>query len=166
MDGRIYGDFDLNNVLCNPQGRCISLVDPGMPERSYECPAAPRRWYPATRDLAYILFDVATSIRSSLLKPALRRKQWQLVQCLLTAAMNKLQTSEARVSFLEEVRACCQVHLQRIDTTLSFRGLRHLLVRQAAALRIRMLLRQLAPASQDVQKPQEIALATSGSGTS
>lgn len=156
--GRIYGDFNLDNVLCDPNARVISLVDPGMPERAFDCPTAARRWYPASRDLAYVLFDTATAIRSSLLKPGLRRRQWALVTALLRDTIRSLaDRSDQRVSLLDEIRACCDAHLDRIQVPFSPRGLGRRLVRFAAAVRMTRLLGrltdELVPPANNVPEP-------------
>lgn len=140
MDGRIYGDFNLDNVLCDPKRRCISVVDPGMPERSFACTTAPRRWYPASRDLAYILFDTASSLRASLWNRLLRKQQRALVLGLFKANLDRIAMIAGKSAFIAEVDACCRVHLRRIPTSWSPLALRHWIVREVAAIRMRRLL--------------------------
>jgi hypothetical protein len=52
--GRIYGDANFHNILCDPRTRSLSLVDPGMAKVSWECERVSRHWYPASRDAAYV----------------------------------------------------------------------------------------------------------------
>jgi thymidylate kinase len=144
---RIYGDFTLSNVLCDPANHQISLVDPGMPEASYECPEIARRWYPASRDVAFLIFDTATSIRRNLGHPTLRRHHWQVVVQVLKAIVGKLRTQESQREFLAEVDACTRVHLKRIAVSWSLSGSLHFLVRCIASLRMRLLFSRLRNAS-------------------
>lgn len=147
-DGRrIYGDFTLSNVLCDPENREISLVDPGMPEKSYECPEIARRWYPASRDVAFMIFDAATSIRQNIGHPILRRHQWQMLVQMLKTILGKLPTHESRRDFLAEVDACSRIHLKHIAVSCSLSGGRHFLVRCIASLRMRLLFARLRNAA-------------------
>ena len=142
---RIYGDFNLDNVLCDPEGNRLSLVDPGIPLKAFDCGAVDRHWYPASRDLAYIMFDTATSIRSSMFQPDLRRRQWELVSNLLEAAVGAMATTpETRRGLVDEIGGCCHAHLRRISTPLSPRGMGRRLVQLSAAVRMNRLLRRLA----------------------
>jgi O-antigen/teichoic acid export membrane protein len=147
LSGRIYGDFNLSNVLCDPDARLVSLVDPGMPEQSYLCSAVSRRWYPASRDVAYMLFDAATSIRANLWSRRLRRREWRVLSEMMNHILARFAAPEEAASFLAEVGACARVHLGRIRVPWSPVGLGHLLVRQVAWFRIARLLRRLSPTS-------------------
>jgi hypothetical protein len=169
--GNVYGDFNIDNILCDPEKRILALVDPGMPERAFHCPAATRRWYPASRDLAYVLFDTATSIRSSIFRPALRRRQWRLVSGLISAAVyDVVSTPSGRESLIQEISDCCQAHLRRINTPWSPRGLVRHVVRFLAAARMNHLLAQLSdemsPAIIVRSLASEDALCASRVGTS
>jgi O-antigen/teichoic acid export membrane protein/thymidylate kinase len=143
---RIYGDFTLSNALCDFDNRLISLVDPGIPEHSYECPEIARRWYPASRDVAYMIFDDATSIRQNLFHPTLRRHQRQVLMQMLMAMLGELHTPSLRRDFLAEVDACTKIHLRRIAVSWSLSGIRHFLVRCIGALRIRLIFLHLGNA--------------------
>ncbi len=147
VGGRIYGDFTLSNILCDPGNHQISLVDPGMPEQSYACPDVARHWYPASRDVAFMLYDTATSIRQNLGHPILRRRHWQVVVKMLEAIVGKLPIPESQREFLIEVEACTRVHLKRIAISWSPSGGLHLLVRCLASLRMRLLFSRLRNAS-------------------
>lgn len=142
-DRRIYGDFNLNNILCDPVNRSLSLVDPGMPEDAYVCANCSDRYFPASRDLAYAMFDAATLVRSALFQPALRRRQWAMILALLTAVVEKSGDADSRRAFIAELDACCRSHLARIPVALSPRGLRRVAVRWYAATRMRRMLKRL-----------------------
>ena len=44
-----------------------------MPEGDYLCEGVTKLWYPASRDLAYMLFEVAVSVKSGLGDRSARR---------------------------------------------------------------------------------------------
>lgn len=137
--GQIYGDLDFNNVLCDPEARTVCFIDPGMPQRTYECAGVSRRWYPASRDLAYVLFDVATSVRLALLNPRAARLQREMVRAMLRRFTGAIAEPASRAEFLAEMLACCRVHLGRIDVSWSPAGLARRAIRLMAWRTIRRI---------------------------
>jgi hypothetical protein len=140
---RIYGDLDFNNILCDPPASTVCFIDPGMPEKAYECSAMPRRWYPASRDLAYVLYDVATSVRSVVGRPRVRRRRRMLIESMLRQFAGPLASDEQRQSLLAEIHACCSVHLGRINVSWSPAGIGRRAVRRAAERMIGRMLHRL-----------------------
>jgi len=140
--GRIYGDLDFNNVLCDPSTHTICFIDPGMPHRTYECPDVPRRWYPASRDLGYALFDVASSVRLALSHPRAARLQREMIRAVLRRFLGGMASREERDSFLDEMLNCCRVHLRRIDVSLSPAGAARMAIRRLAWRNIENLVAQ------------------------
>ena len=122
-ESRIYGDIDFNNILCEPAAAVLSFVDPGMPEASYLCDGVDRRWHPASRDLAYLLFDVATSERLWFGRPAARRRQQELAERVVHACLGRIDSAPAKAALLDEVDACARVHLRRIKASWSPAGI-------------------------------------------
>jgi hypothetical protein len=140
---RIYGDLDLNNILCDLDAGVLSLVDPGMPEKAYLCEGVKRAWYPASRDLAYLVFDVATAQRYWFgLLPARKRRE-ELVERILRACLQTIDSAAERAALLDEVARCARVHLRRIKAGWSPVGLWHVLLRRIAARHIDRTLRGL-----------------------
>lgn len=115
--GAIYGDLNLKNVLTDLSARTLALVDAGAPRRVYECEAAPRQWYPASRDLAYLLYDTATAIRATAFRPGLRRRQLRLVEAVLSCYLDEFCAPSQRSSAVDEIRQCAHIHLGRIACT-------------------------------------------------
>ena len=153
--GRIYGDLDPDNVLCDPASRTVSLVDPGMPVQAHLCPEAPMEWFPASRDLAYLLFDVAASLKLRIRSPRRHRMLRHFAACALEAAMDQMAQPPRQQRFIDEIEACCQVHLRRLKFSWSLAGIYRMAVRAAAAWVIFRTLRELRR-----QRPAENACAS------
>jgi hypothetical protein len=140
---RLYGDLILNNVLCDLPSRTLSLVDPGMPERFYLCEAAPRAWYPASRDLAFLLFWTASLIRPSILHPILHARQKRMATRIVRTFVDDLGSDARRREATAEIEACARLHLGRIRVSASPGGLWRRFVRGAATRTIDRMLREL-----------------------
>ncbi|MCA1685042.1 MAG: hypothetical protein LC745_03480 [Planctomycetia bacterium] len=132
-DQRIYGDIDFNNILCDPASRTLSFVDPGMPDREYLCEGVTRDWYPASRDLAYMLFDVAVSVKAFLGHRAARRRQKELVETMVLAFAGTTGAGPERDRLLAEIRACARTHLGRVRASWSPAGAWRLLLKPVAS---------------------------------
>jgi RIO-like serine/threonine protein kinase len=146
--GEIYGDLDLNNILCDLSGRSLSFVDPGIPEGTYRCRSVPGAWYPASRDLAYMLFDVAASVRASMGNPRIRQRQKHFVEASLRAFMKKIHSRIEEQRLLDEIHSCTQVHVKRIHVSWSPIGLFRLIVRQTASRCVHEMLNKLQSAAE------------------
>jgi tRNA A-37 threonylcarbamoyl transferase component Bud32 len=128
--GILYGDLTLHNILVDEASRSISFVDCGVPESTWHCKNVERRWYPASRDLAYLLFSVASAVRAYLGRSAVRRRQLAVVETMLDACINGLATSGQRASLAGEIHACARVHAAGIRGGASPAGLWRRLVRR------------------------------------
>jgi hypothetical protein len=140
---RLYGDLILNNVLCDLPSRTLSLVDPGMPERFYLCETAPRHWYPASRDLAFLLFWTASLIRPSILHPVLHARQKRMATRIVRTFLNGLGSETQRREATAEIEACVRLHLGRIRVSASPGGLWRRFVQRAATRTIDRMLQEL-----------------------
>ncbi len=149
-ENRVYGDFHLRNVLCDPATRCLSLVDPGMPGPAWLCPDAPRLWFPASRDLAYLLYYTASAVKLTLGKPVLRRRERWLATRLLDVALNTLAAPEQRGALREEIRACAAAHAAQIRPARSLAGLWRSSVRRVTARYVARVLDSLGTASVEI----------------
>jgi O-antigen/teichoic acid export membrane protein/thymidylate kinase len=145
-DGRrIYGDIDFNNILCDLDARELSFVDPGIPEDAYLCEEVPKRWYPRSRDLAYMLFDVASSVNASLMNPAAQARRKRLIEAMLRQAAKRSAAEGAQTQeLLEEIRACAAVHMRRIPVSASPVGVWRWLVRRSVHRTLQEVLGRLA----------------------
>lgn len=139
-DLRPYGDPNLKNILFDQETRTLSFVDPGLPEEVYRCDDAPGRWYPASRDIAFLLYWTAVTVKSSLGRPHFQRRREQFAARMLEAALAKLGSSIERHSFLGEIEACTRVHLDRILLSRSPAGMWRRFVKALAARTIRAII--------------------------
>lgn len=130
---RLYGDLILNNILCDLESRTLSLVDPGMPERFYLCESVPGSWCPASRDLGFLLFWTASLIRRSIVHPILHARQKRMALSIVWTFLDGLGSPIERDDVTAEIEACARLHLARITTSASPRGLWRGIVNRAAA---------------------------------
>jgi hypothetical protein len=140
---RQYGDLILNNVLLDVPARTLSLVDPGLPERFYLCDGAPSSWYPASRDLAFLLFWTASLVRPSILHPILHARQKRMAVRIVRTFLDGLKSEAERDEATAEIEACARLHLARITASASVRGLWRLVVKCAAARTIDRFVQEL-----------------------
>jgi hypothetical protein len=143
---RIYGDVNLDNILCEMATRSFSFVDPGMPEKAYLCEGVDKTWYPASRDLAYMLFDIAASVRSSIGHPVARQRQMDLIERLLLAFVERIDSAHEKACLLDELQACTRIHLRRIKANWSPAGIWRLLIRRIASRSIDKILHRVRAA--------------------
>lgn len=148
--GEIYGDLNLKNILFEPEEMTLAFVDPGMPLEYYRCDKVVSEWSPMSRDLAYLLFSVAVSVKSTLGNPASWVRQQLLVSLLLQRYARSIQSSQRLRLFLEELRQCLNIHLQMLDCTWLPSGVWRRLVRRITQSRINRTLDQLAVPCQGV----------------
>jgi|SRR5688572_5866768 len=140
---RLYGDLILNNILCDPVTRSLSFVDPGMPERFYLCESAPLSWYPASRDLGFLLFWTASLIRPSIAHPVLHARQKLMAAEIVRSFLDGLEPTTRRLQATGEIEACARLHVDRMAVSASPRGMWRRLVKCAAAATIARILDEL-----------------------
>ena len=146
---RLYGDLILDNVLCDVPTRTLTLVDPGMPEPFYVCDGAPRSWYPASRDLGFLLFWAASLLRRAIAHPLLHVRQNDLACRIVQTFLDQLEAPAERHSAMAEIEACARLHLGRIPVSASPKGLWRRLVKCSARRTLEHALshlRETAPA--------------------
>jgi hypothetical protein len=145
-DARLYGDLILNNILCDIPSRTLSFVDPGMPERFYLCESAPLSWYPASRDLGFLLFWTASLIRPSIAHPILHARQKLMAATIVRTFLDGLEPAR-RLCAIAEIEACARLHIARMAVSASPRGVWRCLVKCAAATTITRILYELRATS-------------------
>jgi O-antigen/teichoic acid export membrane protein len=136
-DGQIHGDLDFGNVLCDLGGRSLSFVDPGVFVEDFLCEGVSKRWYPASRDLAYLLYDAVVTVKRTFGNPGARQRQQELVEAVLRVFLNRLDpASEGYHAALDEIHACVRAYLDRLRAAPSPRGLWYVLLRRIALRRL------------------------------
>ena len=155
--GLPHGDLNFDNILCDPVARSLSFVDPGIVEDDFLCAGVSRGWYPASRDLAYLLYDTGVSVRKTLGKSAARKRQQRLVEQVLRAFAMKIDAVEEKHRLLDEIHACVRVHLSRIEVSWSLRGIWLRLLLRVASRRIDAILDRLRADASLAPLPRERA---------
>jgi O-antigen/teichoic acid export membrane protein len=141
--GRPHGDLCLQNILWDPADRVLSLIDADTPVRVRD--GVPNEWFPASLDLANVLFDVATDIRTVDRRVVSRKRMF--AESVLLAFLTTVDAPEEKRRLIEEVRALTRAELEAFDLPWSPQGLYRLLQRHIATPRInRLLARALARA--------------------
>jgi hypothetical protein len=135
----------LHNILWDPADRVVSLIDVDTSAGVSVGDGVPKEWYPASLDLAGVLFDVGTDIRTADRRVASRKQMF--AESVLSAFLTMVDAPEEKRMLIEEVRAFTRAELEALDVPWSPRGLYRLLQRRVATRRIdRLLARVLADA--------------------
>jgi O-antigen/teichoic acid export membrane protein len=151
-----HGDLCLQNILWDPADRVLSFIDTDTPAGVRD--GVPNEWYPASLDLASVLCDVTTDIRTIDRRVVSRKRRF--AESVLLAFLTTMQAPEEKRRLIEEVRAFTRAELQALDLPWSSQGLCHLLQRHVAPPRIdRLLARALA----GVQPRRRLAVVGGGS---
>ncbi len=134
--GQVYGALSFSNILCDLDGKQLWFIDAGLEAHSFLCDGVERRWYPASRDLAYMLYQTGVRVRRGAINPAARLRQERFAYAVLRTFVESLGSLEEKQSLLREVEACIQVHLRELGGSWSPRGLWRVLLRRLASRRI------------------------------
>ncbi len=143
--GHLHGDLSLHNILWDPAARVLSFIDVDTTAGVSVCDGVPKEWYPASLDLAGVLYDVGTDIRTVGRRVVARKRMF--AESVLLAFLMTVETPEEKRRLIDEVRAFARAELEALDLPWSPRGLYRLLQRYVATRRIdRLLARVLASA--------------------
>jgi O-antigen/teichoic acid export membrane protein len=141
--GQLHGDLNFDNILCDIANRALSFVDLGPPTNSLPlCDDVPRRWYPASHDLAYMLYDTGMRVKSTLGNPKARLRQQLFAESTLRAFIETIGPFEEKQRLLDEIEACTRVFLKSLCPS-SPRELWRMIVKKIAARRIEAILLRL-----------------------
>jgi O-antigen/teichoic acid export membrane protein len=141
--GQLHGDLNFDNILCDIANRGLSFVDPGLPTNSFLLgDDGARRWYPASQDLAYMLYDTGVRVKSTIGNPKARLRQQLFAESTLRAFIETIGPFEERQRLLDEIEACARVLLESVCPS-SPRELWRMIVKKIAARRIEVILLRL-----------------------
>lgn len=149
--GFMYGDLNLKNILYDAQQRKLSFIDPGLPLEYYRCQDVPEEWFPMSRDIAYLLFSVAVSVKSTLRNPASRKRQQFLVYWLVQKYFETVGSRQQQLSLLDEIRLCAATHLRELNCAWSPSGAWRYCVKQITHRSLNRTLGQLATQVHEVR---------------
>lgn len=136
LDGRLFGDFNLDNILCSAATREVAFVDPILPPDEILSEAVPRSWYPGSHDLARLLYETAVRVRVYAGSRRGRRRKAAFVASVLHASVAIIAEPREKKSLLEEIQACAREYLTALKLSLSPRGAWHAVLRPIAAGRV------------------------------
>jgi O-antigen/teichoic acid export membrane protein len=139
--GQIHGDLALQNILCDFQAKNLSFVDGGTPESCLACHDVGEQWPPAVRDLAHILSDVVTDVKSSIGNKNARLRRRLFARSALRAFLETVGPCGRKQRLLREIRVCTLAHLaELLEPSWSPQGLWRRLVKQIAVRRLDAIL--------------------------
>jgi hypothetical protein len=142
--GQLHGDLNFDNILCDIANRSLSFVDLDLPTNSLLLgDDVPRRWYPASHDLAYMLYDTGIRVKSTICNRKARVRQQLFAESVARVFIETIGPFEEKQWLLDEIHACVRAHLKSLDLSLSPRGLWHVLLRRVATRRIDRILARL-----------------------
>ena len=133
--GETYGDLNLENILYDPGSRTLSFVDPGTLSVSpFE------QWTSRSQDLAYFVFDSATSLRRTFANPRagapLRAVTVEVIRRVLAGVPQ--QTDQQLL--LDEIHASARAMLGTLQSAWTPHGIWRALVRRIAFRRVESLI--------------------------
>jgi hypothetical protein len=152
--GQLHGDLSLRNILWDTRSRTLSFVDVDALVNSSVPDDITKEWYPASYDLAGMLYDYGVDIRSTGGLVLLRKQMF--AESVLRAFLSTIGPFQERLRLLKEIQTYAQAELNKLDFSWSTRGLYHVLQRQIGSRRIDRLLaglRTSARVSGDRQVP-------------
>lgn len=141
----IYGDLNLKNILCDPATSSLGFLDPGLPRTLFDCEAVPKDWYPMSRDLAYLNYSVAVSVKRTVTNPAARSRGQALATRVLQEYVTSLDSSDRKHSLLDEVQSCIDVHVQDLNSSWTPSGIWRRFVKQITQHNLSKMLEQMKP---------------------
>lgn len=141
--GQVHGDLNFDNVLCDITARCLSFIDPERPRNSHFCDSVATHRHPATRDLGYLLYETAVTVRYDIAHPRARRRRQMFTIDVLRAFIERVGPLEEALSLLDEIGNCARQYLATLSFSLTLRGLWHLLVRRIAVTRMNTILAEV-----------------------
>jgi len=158
--GQLHGDLSFRNILCDTRARTLAIVDVDALVNSSVPSDITREWYPASYDLAGMLYDLGVDIRSTSPVVALRKRMF--AESVVRAFLSTIGPLQERLRLLEEIQAYAQAELNKFGLSWSMRGLYHALQKQIASRRIARLLANLktsVPVSGARQPPNTLPFA-------
>jgi hypothetical protein len=123
---------NLRNTICDAPSKTLYFLDPGPPNSEYECENVSRNFYPYSRDLAYLLFEVATTnVKLCLTSPSRANRRLQFAKGVLRGCC--CSPHGISISALcDELRSCGEVNLARLERGAGLRGWWRSLVKRNA----------------------------------
>jgi serine/threonine-protein kinase RIO1 len=141
-DGHLHGDLSFRNILCDARTRTLSFLDVDVLVNSSAPDNITKEWYPASYDLAGMLYDLGVDIKGTRRVVYLRKREF--AESVLRAFLDTIDSFQERLRFLEEIGAYAQAELNKFDLSWSMRGLYHAFQKRIASRRIARLLAGLA----------------------
>ncbi|WP_154071099.1 hypothetical protein [Bradyrhizobium lablabi] len=136
IDSNVHGDLSLNNVLCGIVARDLSFVDLGAHEHCLFRDDVPKRWYPASHDLAYMLYGTGITVKATIGHPGALLRRQMFTHGVLRTFIETIKPLEEKQRSLDEIEACARAHLKRLAASWSLRGLWYVLIKYIASRRI------------------------------
>lgn len=140
--GENHGDLALQNILCDLEAKCLSLIDA---ETRDEIPGGRGdAGAMAAADLAGLLSDVAADVKASIGNAAARQRRQHFVKRVFRRYLDTLQSKREKLELLRDVAGGARTTIEGwLPRTLTPRGLWRCAVRAVALRRLRRLIAEV-----------------------
>ena len=140
----MHGDFALQNILCDFEGKRLGFVDGGTERCCVTCHGCRQQWPAATLDLAHIMSDVLTDIKKTLVNKPARTRRYLFAESMVRAYLAEPANGQPARARLEAIRLCTLAHLEDLlKPSWSPRGVWCRLLKHTAQRRLDALLGRL-----------------------
>ena len=140
----MHGDFALQNILCDFEGKRLGFVDGGTERCCVTCHGCRQQWPAATLDLAHIMSDVLTDIKKTLVNKPARSRRYLFAESMVRAYLAEPANGQPARARLEAIRLCTLAHLEDLlKPSWSPRGVWCRLLKHTAQRRLDALLGRL-----------------------
>ena len=141
--GQPFGDLNFDNVLCEVSTRALSFVDPSLPHNPCFGPGIAERWYPASHDLANLLYVTVAVISRPIPNRGAHLRKLRFVEGVLGACIGTVRRYEDKRNLLDEVQACARAYLRVLEPSLTPSGIWRVLLRLRATRKLDKIFRKL-----------------------
>lgn len=140
--GLVIGDVTARNILLDVDRKLIAFVDPGKPRSAFACDGIPDEYFPASRDLGYLLFSASAMRWTRMFDRKRNHAGTTFVRNLIERHGHDQLEGRDLPKFFDEVLACADRHTSRISTRGPKKTWR-LYVRGQTSRRVRATLRNV-----------------------
>ena len=135
-----YGDLNLDNILCDFESRTLTFLDAGIPTQFLRGDDIPAHWHPSSHDLAYLLYETATTVRRSIGRLLAETRKWTFTTEIVRTVLQAIPSTSEKERLLNEIQTCAGVYLMTLDVSWTPRGIWCGVLRSIARRRIEGLL--------------------------
>jgi hypothetical protein len=132
-----HGDFNLDNILCDPTTMTLSFLDPSLPGLTVEDSGSPNRFpSPCALDLAYLLYESVVTLHRSIGRVGVETRKALFTMAVLRAALSRVPSGQDKHRLLNEIQGSSLAYLRMLESSCTPQGLWRGLLRLVGRRRI------------------------------